>query len=128
MCSVSGKKLSSQRISSKLCFVKISQVSKKLRLFNHKRAEFLAPKFSIFYHLSASLKLEISVSSQVLYEICLDLWKVGQNKLDNFREMMHIFSLLDYLWKTKIFQFKSLEMSYNLFQLNVYHLIKNCLT
>ena len=42
-------------VSTKLYFVEISEVSEKLWLFNHKRADFLASKFWIFFHFSASL-------------------------------------------------------------------------
>ena len=42
-------------VSTKLYFVEICQVSEKLWLFNHKRADFLASKFWIFHHISASL-------------------------------------------------------------------------
>ena len=38
-------------VSRKRYFVKISQVSEKLRLFNHKRADFWLPNFGSFYHL-----------------------------------------------------------------------------
>ena len=42
-------------VSTKLYFVEISSASEKLWLFNYKRADFLASKFWIFFHFSASL-------------------------------------------------------------------------
>ena len=50
------------KVSSKLFFVEISQVSEKLRLFNYKRNDFLASKFWIFFHFAASLKFEFYIS------------------------------------------------------------------
>ena len=37
-------------VSTKFYFVEISHVSEKLRLFNHKGADFLASKFWIFFY------------------------------------------------------------------------------
>ena len=46
-------------VSTELYFAEISlKVSVKLWLFNHKRAEFLASEFCIFFHFSASLRLD----------------------------------------------------------------------
>ena len=45
-------------VSTKLYNVGITQVSEKLRLFNHQRADFLASKF---FRFSASLKENFSI-------------------------------------------------------------------
>ena len=44
-------------VSTKFYFVEISYVSEKLWLFDHKRADFLAPKFWTFFHFAASLSV-----------------------------------------------------------------------
>ena len=47
-------------VSSKLYFVEISEVSDKLWLFNHRRADFLASKFWNIFSLLSPLNCQIS--------------------------------------------------------------------
>ena len=58
-------------VSSKFYFVEISYVSEKVWLFNHKRADFLASKFWIFFHFSASL---ITVWNMTRNMLCSMFW------------------------------------------------------
>ena len=51
-------------VSSKLYFVEICQVSEKLRLFNHKRAEFLLPNFEFKRSLLTLLKPGLHISRE----------------------------------------------------------------
>ena len=63
-------------VSSKLYFVEISQVSEKLWLFNHRRADFLASKFWTLFSLLSLLKAFLTgVSLSIQSIVCSSLSK-----------------------------------------------------
>ena len=58
-------------VSSKLYFVNISQVSERLWLFNHRRADFVTSKFWDFFRFSVSLTIEKIIQNTVVIHLQL---------------------------------------------------------